>query len=194
MVKENKPTYQTLQNEQHIPTNVVGKTDVELSAAARAHIDQWTQRYPAEQKRSAIFAALTYVQEENGGHLTAGLMAAVATHLELPAIAAYEVAAFYSMYELDPVGKHVIHLCTNISCSLNGAEELLTHLKQRLNVDLDETTTDRRFTLKEIECLGACVAAPVCMIDKTYHEKLTKEKLDALLAQYSLLSEAAHGK
>lgn len=156
-------------------------TDSLLTKEIREHIDKWILRYPPEQKRSGVFEALRVVQEHNGGSLTPDLMNAVADYLGMPKIAVYEVATFYTMYNLDPVGKHVIDVCTNISCSLNGAEHLLEHLKKRLGIDLNETTADGKFTLKEVECLGACIAPPVCMIGKKYYENLTPEKMDEIL-------------
>ena len=156
-----------------------------LSQAVRDHIDQWLLRYPPERKRSAVFEALRVVQEENQGYLTVSLMDAVADYLELPKIAVYEVATFYTMYHLDPVGRHVISLCTNISCQLNDADHLLTHLQNRLGIQVNETTADGRFTLKEVECLGACIRAPVCQIGKQYYEQLTPEKIDEILANLS---------
>ena len=146
------------------------------------HIDKWILRYPPEQKRSGVFEALRVVQERNGGSLTVELMDAVADYLDMPNIAVYEVATFYTMYYLNPVGQHVINLCTNISCMLNGAEKILAHLKKQLGIDLNETTSDGKFTLKEVECLGACVKAPACQIGKQYHESLTPEKIDKILA------------
>lgn len=181
MTKKNNPTYLELQNEQLIPTNVPEHAAITLSVAARQFIDNWIKRYPKEHKRSGIFEALRFVQEENNGHLNVPLMDAVAHYLGLPSIAAYEVAAFYSMYHLNPVGKNVISMCTNISCMLNGAEEIFEHLKARLGVNLHETTPDGKFTLEEAECLGACIAAPACLINKTYYEKLTPEKVDEIL-------------
>lgn len=154
-----------------------------LSKATREHIDQWILRYPPERKRSGVFEALRVVQEENNGSLTVELMDAVADYLAMPKIAVYEIATFYTMYYLNPVGRHVVNVCTNISCQLNGAEELLEHCKQRLGILLNETTADGRFTLKEVECLGACVSAPVCQVGKTYHENMTPEKIDALLGE-----------
>lgn len=152
-----------------------------LSATVRQHIDQWLLRYPTEQKRSGVFEALRLVQEENGGSLTVPLMDAVAEYLAMPKIAVYEVATFYSMYHLEPQGKYVIELCTNISCMLNESEKILEHLKKRLGVELNETTADGQFTLKEVECLGACAASPVCQIGKKYYEKLTPERMDEIL-------------
>lgn len=153
-----------------------------LSESTRRAIDEWNKRYPEDQKRSGVFEALRLVQEENGNSLTTELMDAVADQLGIPAIQVYEVATFYTMYNLEPVGEHVIELCTNVSCMLNGAEGLAKQLKDRLGIDWNETTADKKFTLKEVECLGACVSAPVCQLGKKYIENLTPEKIDELLA------------
>src|SRR5688500_8662020 len=131
-----------------------------LSADICEHIDKWILRYPPEQKRSGIFEALRVVQERHG-MLTTELMDAVADYLGMAKIAVYEVATFYTLEYLQPVGKHVIDVCSNISRTLNGAEHVLEHLKKRLRIDLTGTTPDGKFTLKEVECLGACIAAPV---------------------------------
>lgn len=152
-----------------------------LSAYAREHIDKWVQRYPKEQRQSGVFEALRVVQEENNGSLTTELMDAVAEFLGMPNIAVYEVATFYTMYFLQPVGNHVVNVCTNISCMLNGAEETLAYFKKKLGIELNETTKDGKFTLKEVECLGACVGAPMCQVGKKYYEHLTPEKVDELL-------------
>jgi NADH-quinone oxidoreductase subunit E len=152
-----------------------------LAPDIREHIDQWNLRYPPDQKRSGVFEALRVVQERNKGSLTVELMDAVAAYLGLPNIAVYEVATFYSMYYLNPMGKQVIDVCTNISCMLNGSEKILEHLKKRLGINLNETTKDGKFTLKEVECLGACIAPPVCQIGKKYYENLTPEKMDEIL-------------
>lgn len=152
-----------------------------LSADIRKQIDHWLVRYPAEKKASGVFEALRLVQEENHGSLTVELMNAVADYLEMPHIAVYEVATFYTMFNLEPVGKHVIEVCTNVSCMLNKADEIVAHLNKRLGIGFNETTPDGKFTLKEVECLGACVAAPACQIGKKYHEALTPEKMDQLL-------------
>jgi NADH-quinone oxidoreductase subunit E len=152
-----------------------------LSAAARQHIDQWILRYPPEKKRSGVFEALRVVQEENGGYLTTELMDAVAAYLEIPKIAVYEVATFYTMYFLTPVGKHIIDVCTNISCMLSGGYELLHHIEKRLGIGVNQTTADGKWMLREVECLGACANAPMCQIGKRYHENLTADKMDAIL-------------
>lgn len=154
-----------------------------LSAHVRAQIDSWIQRYPANEKRSGVMQALTFAQEDNGGWLTEELMDAVADYLGMPKIAVYEVVSFYTMYNVKPVGRHVINVCTNISCMLNGSEKIVDHLKQHLNVELGGTTSDGKFTLRQVECLAACAGAPMFQIGKHYHENLTPEKIDAILAK-----------
>lgn len=163
----------------------VMKTDINnlLSAESLAEIDKWVAKYPADQKQSACMAALRIVQDANGGYLTETLMDAVADYLDMPRISVYEVATFYTMYELKPVGKHKICICTNISCLLCGSDEVVAHFKERLGIGLGETTEDGRITLKEVECLGACVGAPMLQIGDTYHENLTPEKIDEILDQ-----------
>lgn len=152
-----------------------------LSPAIRAHMDQWLQRYPAEQRRSGVFEALRVTQAEQGGSLTTPMMDAVADYLGIPHVAVYEVATFYTMYYLNPVGQHVINVCTNISCMLSGSEEIVAHFKKRLGIGLNQTTPDGKFTLKEVECLGACTTAPVCQIGNKYYEQLTPAKIDEIL-------------
>nr|WP_281383639.1 NADH-quinone oxidoreductase subunit NuoE [Candidatus Competibacter phosphatis] len=120
------------------------KSDL-LSAHARAEIDEWVTRYPADRKQSAVLAALREVQHENGGYLTTELMDAVAEYLEMPPIAVYEVATFYSMFELKPVGRHSISVCTNISCMLRGGDAILAHIEKKLGIRLGESTTDGKF-------------------------------------------------
>lgn len=153
-----------------------------LSAHARAEIDHWLTRYPADQKQSAVLAALREVQHENGCYLTAELMDAVADYLDMPPIAVYEVASFYSMYELKPVGRHNIAVCTNISCMLRGGEAVLAHIEKKLGIKLGESTPDGKFYLKkEEECLAACCGAPMMQVDHVYYEHLTPEKVDQVL-------------
>ncbi len=154
-----------------------------LSDSSQAEIDKWVEKYPSDQKQSAVMAALRIVQDANGGYLTEPLMNAVADYLDMPRISVYEVATFYSMYELKPVGKHKICVCTNISCMLCGSDEVVAHLKNRLGIGLGETTEDGRITLKEVECLGACVGAPMFQIGEHYYENLTPEKIDTILDQ-----------
>jgi len=152
-----------------------------ISAESKADIDNWIAKYPPEQKQSAVMAALRIVQDQNGGYLTNELIEAVAEYLEMPPIAVNEVATFYSMYERKPVGKVKICVCTNISCMLCGSEQIVEHLENKLGIKLGETTGDGMFTLKEVECLGACVNAPMLQIGNEYHENLTTDKIDKLI-------------
>ena len=153
-----------------------------LSAHARAEIDHWLTRYPPDRKQSAVLAALREVQHENGGYLTTELMDAVADYLDLPPIAVYEVASFYSMFELEPVGRHCIAVCTNISCMLRGSDTVLSYIERKLGIKLGESTPDGKFYLKkEEECLAACCGAPMMQVDHVYHENLTPEKVDRIL-------------
>jgi NADH-quinone oxidoreductase subunit E len=146
-------------------------------------INRWIAKYPSTQKQSAVMAALMVVQEEHG-HLTETLMDAVATYLEMPPVAVYEVASFYSMYEKAPVGRHCINVCTNISCQLRDSHLLVKKLEDHLGIALGETTPDERFTLRAVECLGACVNAPMMQVDKDYHEHLADIDLDTILEKY----------
>lgn len=155
-----------------------------ITPEARVEIDRWIAKYPPEYKKSAVMAALRIVQDVNGGWLTNDLMDAVAEYLEMEPIAVYEVGTFYSMYQLEPIGRHKVSVCTNISCMLCGAEEVVAHLQKRLGVKLGETTADKKFTLKEAECLGACGGAPMFQIGRTYYENLTPEKIDAILSKF----------
>jgi len=154
----------------------------ELSAHVRDEIDKWTARFPEERRRSAVIGALHAVQHENGGYLTPELMDAVAAYLELPPIQVYEVATFYSMFETKPVGRHSVSICTNVSCMLRGAEDLVEQVEKKLGVSLGESTPDGRIYLKrEEECLAACCGAPMMMVDHVYHENLTPERIDEIL-------------
>lgn len=157
------------------------KSDL-LSAHARAEIDHWLTRYPADRKQSAVLAALREVQHENGGYLTTELMDAVADYLDMPPIAVYEVASFYSMFELKPVGRHCIAVCTNISCMLRGSDTVLSYIERKLGIKLGESTPDGKFYLKkEEECLAACCGAPMMQVNHVYYENLTPEKVDRIL-------------
>ncbi len=147
----------------------------------REAIDHWIAKYPEDWSQSAVMPALTIVQDHNGGFLTPELMDQVAAYLNLPPIAVYEVASFYSMYELKPVGKHKICICTNVSCMICGSDEVVSHFEKRLGIKLGETTPDGRITLKEVECLGACGGAPMMQIGHQYYENLTPEGIDAIL-------------
>ena len=153
-----------------------------LSAETIGHIDHWVAKFPPDRKRSALLQSLWAAQEQNHGHLTDALITAVAKYLELPPIWAYEVASFYSMYETTPVGRNNVAICTNISCWLNGAEDLVAHAERKLGCKLGESTADGRIYLKrEEECVAACCGAPVVVVNGHYHEKLDAAKVDALL-------------
>ena len=155
---------------------------VALSEATRAEIDRWLAKFPPDRKRSAVLAGLHAAQAQNEGWLTDELIAAVAKYLGLPPVWAYEVATFYSMYETAPVGRHNVAFCTNISCWLNGAEDLVAHAERKLGCRLGESTPDGRVYLKrEEECLAACTGAPMVVIDGHYHENLTPARVDELL-------------
>lgn len=155
-----------------------------ISEDTKRAIDLWLQKFPAEQKRSGVLYALRLVQQDNNGWLTEELMDAVANYLNLPKIAVYEVATFYSMYDLKPVGKNKIAVCTSISCYLCGADKIIEHLQKKFKVPLGEPTADGMFTLKEAECLAACDRAPVMIVnDKDYRGNLTIEKIEELLKE-----------
>ena len=136
-----------------------------LSEHACHEIDRWVAKYPPERKQSAVLAALR--ESDRAG---------------LPAIAVYEVASFYSMYELKPVGRHNIAVCTNISCMLRGSDEIVAHIEQKLGIRLGESTADGKFYLKkEEECLAACASAPMMQVDHVYYENLTTAEVDRIL-------------
>jgi NADH-quinone oxidoreductase subunit E len=157
-------------------------TNNKLSTHARSVIDEWLRKYPVDQKKSAVLAALREVQHENKGYLTVALMDAVAGYLGIPKIAVYEVASFYSMLETKPCGRHSISVCTNISCMLTGADEIVSYIEKKLGIRTGESTRDGRFYLKrEEECLAACCGGPMMMVDHIYHEKLTPARVDAIL-------------
>ena len=152
-----------------------------IQGEVKARIDRWISQYPEDQKQSAVMPALRIVQEVNGGHLTSELMDQVAAYLEMTPISVYEVATFYSMYEHKPVGRHKICLCTNISCMLRGSDEMLDHLQKKLGVGVGEVTPDGKFSIKKVECLGACGGAPMMQIGKEYYENLTEKRIDEIL-------------
>ena len=157
------------------------KSDV-LSSHARQEIDSWLDRYPPNQRQSAVLAALREVQHENGGSLNRELMDGVAEYIGIPEIAVYEVATFYSMFELQPVGRHCIAVCTNISCMLCGGDDILAHIENKLGIRVGQSTEDGKFFLKqEEECLAACCGAPMMQVDHVYYENLTPERVDEIL-------------
>ena len=153
-----------------------------LSQHVREEIDHWVAKFPPDRKRSALIQGLMAAQEQNGGWLSDELIAAVAKYLGLPPVWAYEVATFYSMFDLEPVGRHKVSICTNISCWLNGAEDLVAHVERKLGCSLGHSTADGRVKLvREEECLAACAGAPMMVVDGHYHENLPVEKVDKLL-------------
>ena len=158
------------------------KTNV-LSKYERAEIDSWVKRYPEDQKQSALLAALHAVMREDH-YLSTAKMDAVADYLGLPKIAVYEVASFYSMFEMEEkaAAKNVIAVCTNVSCMLNGSDKIVEHIEDKLDVKLGESTSDGQFFFKvEEECLAACCGAPMMQVNHVYHEHLTIEKVDEIL-------------
>lgn len=154
-----------------------------LSPDALARIDKAIAKYPADQKQSAVMAALTIAQDEKGW-LSSETMDFVAQYLEMPPIAVYEVASFYTMYDLKPVGRCKLAICTNLPCALQGATVAAEHLKQKLGIVFGETTPDGGFTLREAECMGACGDAPVLLVNnKRMACAMTPDKLDRLIEE-----------
>ncbi len=154
-----------------------------LSADAIEKIDYELTKYPADQRQAAVMSALRIVQTERGW-LSKESISEVAQYLRMPEIAAMEVATFYNMYDLEPVGKYKIAICTNISCMLRDSDVIVDHLKNKLGVGFNEVTPDGKFCLKEGECMGACGGAPLLIVNNhTMHEFLTPEKVDTLLEE-----------
>ena len=153
-----------------------------LSAHVRDEIDRWTVRFPEGKHRSAVIGALHAAQHENDGYLTVEILNGVADYMRLPTIQLYEVATFYSMFETRPVGRHNVAICTNVSCMLRGADDIVEQVEGKLGIKLGESTEDGRIYLKkEEECLAACCGAPMMMVDHKYHENLTPEMVDDIL-------------
>ena len=158
-------------------------TDTILTKHERKEIDSWVARFPEDRSQSALLAALRAVMHEDH-YLSTEKMDAVADYMELPKIAVYEVASFYSMYELDKkaAAKNSISVCTNVSCMLNGSDEIVEHIEDRLGIKMGESTPDGEFFFKiEEECLAACCGAPMMQLNHVYHENLTTDKVDELL-------------
>lgn len=152
-----------------------------LSAEAIQKIDYELTKYPADQRQAAVMSALRIVQTERGW-LSQECISEVAEYLRMPEIAAMEVATFYNMYDLEPVGKYKITVCTNISCMLRDSDAIVNHLQAKLGVGFNEVTSDGKFCLKEGECMGACSGAPLMTVNNhTMHERLTPESVDAIL-------------
>ena len=152
-----------------------------VSAEVIAKLEKVIAKFPADKKRSAILEGLHILQDNNGGYLTDELQVALADYLGVSKVDVFEVATFYIMYERSPVGRHKLHLCTNVSCMLNGAYDLLKHIENRLGIKVGETTKDGRITLKEVECQGACAGSPMLEVDKVFHENLTIATVDKII-------------
>ena len=153
-----------------------------LSSHAREEIDELLSHFPADQKKSALLGALNVVQHENKGFLTEELMALVADYLDLAKIEVYEVASFYSMYELKPVARNNVAICTNICCMLMGSQTIVDHVEKKLKIKIGESTDDGRIYLKkEEECLAACAGGPMMQVNHVYYENLSPEKVDEIL-------------
>ena len=153
-----------------------------LSARVRKEIDRWTARFPEGKHRSAVIGALHAAQHDNDGYLSVEILNGVADYLNLPTIQVYEVATFYSMFQTQPVGRHNVAICTNVSCMLRGADDVVEYVESKLGIKLGESTEDGRIYLKkEEECLAACCGAPMMMVDHKYHENLTPENVDKIL-------------
>jgi NADH-quinone oxidoreductase subunit E len=154
----------------------------ELSAHVREEIEHWKARFPEDRQRSAVISALHAVQHENHGFVTAEQMNAVAEYLDLPTMQVYEVATFYSMFQTKEVGRNEVAICTNVSCMLRGADDIVDHVEDKLGIKLGESTDDGKIFLKqEEECIAACCGAPAMMINHRYYENLTKEQVDEIL-------------
>lgn len=156
-----------------------------LSKKSQELIQHELAKYPPEQRQSALMAALRIAQDEHGW-LSGELIEFIAALLGVPPVRAYEVATFYSMYDLAPVGQHKILVCTNVSCMLRGSDEIVAHLETKLQVKFGETTADGRFTLKEAECLAACAGAPMMQVGRNYYENLTPQRIDEILDRVAL--------
>jgi NADH-quinone oxidoreductase subunit E len=144
-------------------------------------VQEIIERYPEGKQKSALLPLLHLAQEENGGWLSVEAMDLVAGLLQLKPIEVYEVATFYSMYNLKPVGKYLFEVCQTGPCMLNGSDEIISYIKQKLDIGVGETTSDGMFTLKTVECLGACGYAPMMQMGKYYKEHLTPEKVDQII-------------
>jgi NADH-quinone oxidoreductase subunit E len=165
------------------PEKQISKGVLMLSGQIQEKINRELKKYPADQKQSAVMAALRFVQDEKGWIATDD-MAEIASYLGMPQMAVYEVATFYHMYNLKPMGRHTITVCTNLSCQLCGANETVEYLKSKLGIGLGEATADGKFGLREGECMGACSDAPLFTVsNKKLCGRLTTEKIDQILAE-----------
>lgn len=153
-----------------------------LSEVSKERIEVWLAKFPPDRRRSAVIGALTIAQEQNGGWLSPEILTAVADYLRIPAAWVYEVGSFYSLFHLEPVGRHKVAICDNISCMLCGADELVAYVEKKLGIERGQTTSDGRISLiQEEECLAACCGAPMMIVDGHYHEHLTPASVDEIL-------------
>lgn len=160
-----------------------------LSEQIQAKIQRELTKYPADQRQSAVMAALRFVQDEKGW-ISSDDMKEVAAYLDMPQMAVYEVATFYHMYNLKPMGRHTLTVCTNLSCQLMGSNEVLDYLKSKLGIGLNEVTRDGRFGLREAECMGACVEGPLLNVNnRRICSRLTPAKIDQLLSELDGMGE-----
>ena len=157
--------------------------EIKFSSEKLAEIKNIITRYPQGKQKSALLPVLHLAQQEFGGWLSVETMDYVAALLQLQPIEVYEVATFYSMYNVKPVGKYVFEVCQTGPCMLNGSDNIIEYIQQKLNIKPGETTTDGIFTLKTVECLGACGYAPMMQLGKNYREHLTKEKVDMIIEE-----------
>ena len=156
---------------------------IQFSEQKLSEVQQIIQRYPEGKQKSALLPVLHLAQEEFGNWLDVPVMDYVATLLSITPIEVYEVATFYSMYNMKPVGKYVFEVCQTGPCMLRGSDEIIDYIKSKLSIHVGETTSDGLFTLKTVECLGACGYAPMMQLGKTYREHLTPERVDAIIAE-----------
>jgi len=156
---------------------------VEFSKEKLEEFNELVSRYPEGKHKSALLPVLHLAQEEFGGWLDVPVMDYVASLLKIEPIEVYEVASFYSMYNLKPVGRYMFEVCQTGPCMINGSDDIINYIKEKLGISVGETTADRMFTLKTVECLGACGYAPMMQLGKNYREHLTKEKVDAIIEE-----------
>lgn len=159
---------------------------IQFSDKKLQEVQKIVARYPQGKQKSALIPILHLAQEEFGGWLDAPVMDYVASLLDLTPIEVYEVATFYSMFNLRPVGKYVFEVCQTGPCMLRGSDDIIDYIKQKLNIGVGETTTDGLFTLKTVECLGACGYAPMMQLGKHFKEHLTKERIDQIIEECTL--------
>jgi len=166
--------------------NSVQTGSYQFSAKTKKLAKQYIAKYPKGRQASAVMPLLDLAQRENDGWLPRVAMDYVADFLKMPKISVYEVATFYTMYNLEPVGKFHVQICTNLPCMLRGSDKIVNAAKKHLNISFGETTEDGNFTLKEVECLGACVNAPMVQINDDYYEDLNADILLNIFAELSL--------